>query len=164
MLRKLALTLALLLALQLSLAPQAAAQSDYNFGIGLKIGSPLGGITGKLFFTDRSAVELLVQGGSYGVGVTALYEYNVPFAANPSLHWYFGGGGHFAMGRENVYNPYADGYYSTFCIGVDGVLGLEYVFENYPFSIGVDAIPLINLNDGFSAWWNAGIYGRYVFK
>ncbi len=165
MLRKLTLTLLLLPALLLATPSRADAArgSAYEFALGLKIGSPMG-ITGKLFLDRPSAIELILHGGFYGVGLTGLYEYHVPFPSEPSLRWYYGGGAHFTMGRRDVYNPFADGYYHSVILGLDGVLGLEYVFRRHPFAIGIDVLPIINLNRGIFLWWNAGLHARYAFK
>ncbi len=141
----------------------ASAQYSYELGVGVKIGSPWASITAKYFLGDQSAVEGLGALGPFGLGLTGLYEYHLYFSSAPGWRWYFGGGGHLATGRSGYYNPYADGYYAKMLIGVDGVIGLEYKFEKYPFCLSLDVIPLLNLNDGLSGWWNAGLSVRYTF-
>lgn len=140
------------------------AQYAYTFGGGLRAGSPLLGVTVKGFLGNQSAIEGIVHFGTYGVGTTALYEYHFYFPGAPGLRWYCGAGGHFATGRYNTFNPFADGNFARFYFGVDGVLGMEYVFEHTPLSISLDVVPLLNLSEHVMAWWNAGLSVRYVIR
>ena len=142
---------------------KAQAQYHYNFGIGLKFGSPWSSITAKYFANDASAFEGLVHIGNFGLGTTCLYEHHFMISGVPGLRWYLGGGAHFAVQYADGYNPFAAQPINPLYAGIDGVGGLEYIFEKAPFTVGADISPLINFVGGVSAWWNAGFYGRYTF-
>jgi hypothetical protein len=49
-------------------------------------------------------------------------------------------------------------------IGIDGILGIEYNFEEVPINIGVDWKPAFNLT-GYSGFWGDGgaLSIRYIF-
>ena len=140
------------------------AQYAYTLSVGVRAGSPLAGVAVKGFLGNQSALEGIVHFGTYGVGTTALYEYHLYFPGAPGLRWYFGGGAHFATGRYNTFNPFADGNFARFYYGVDGVLGMEYVFERTPLSISLDVVPLLNLSGPVMVWWNAGVTVSYVIR
>lgn len=154
----------------------ARAQFAYEVGVGGKVGSPWLSGTVKYFWGNESAIEGLLHLGTFGVGVTALYEYHLYFPSVPGLRWYVGGGGHLsscAGYRDGValyprgyygYNPFAPGIYAPFNAGIDAVVGLEYVFEHIPLSLSLDVTPLVNFPGQVTFWWNAGFSVRYLFK
>ena len=154
----------------------ARAQFAYELGVGAKVGSPWLSGTVKYFWGNESAFEGLVHLGSFGVGVTALYEYHFYFHSVPGLRWFVGGGAHVAsnIGYRAIedpyrryylgYNPFAPGNYAPVSAGIDGVVGLEYVFEHIPLGIALDVTPLVNFPGRVAFWWNAGLAVRYLFK
>ncbi len=143
----------------------ASAQYHYDLGLGVKIGSPWMSGTIKYFINDASAVEGLVHVGDFGFGTTALYEHHFMISGVPGLRWYIGGGGHLAFQTSDGYNPFT-GVPKTnrAYAGLDGVGGVEYVFEKVPIAIGADISPIINVFGVVGGWWNAGTYVRYTFK
>ena len=143
---------------------QASAQYHYELGLGVKVGSPWMSGTIKYFLNNASAVEGLVHIGDFGFGTTALYEKHFMISGVPGLRWYIGGGAHVAFQMSNGYNPFTGvpRTNKTYA-GIDGVGGVEYVFEKVPIAIGVDVSPIINIFGGVTGWWNAGTYVRYTF-
>ena len=143
----------------------AKAQYHYDLGVGVKIGSPWMSGTVKYFINDAAAVEGLVHVGDFGFGSTALYEQHFMISGVPGLRWYIGGGVHFAFQMNDGYNPFT-GVPKTnnAYAGIDGIGGVEYVFEKVPIAIGVDVSPIINVLGTVNGWWNAGTYVRYIFK
>ena len=150
--------------ISLAFATSAQAQYRYTLGLGGKTGSPYFAASAKYFLGSHSAIEGLASFGLYGVGLTGLYEYHIYIDPAPGLRWYFGGGAHVSTTSNRYYNPYADAYYGSAIAGLDGVIGLEYVFEKIPLGLSFDLMPVLNIAGYFGPWWNAGIGVRYLFK
>ena len=161
---KTALHLAFVLGLSLLLSATAHAQFSYQWAIGAKVGNPPS-ISVKVFFNDASALETLGAFGWAGAGGTIFYEHHFYISAAPGLRFYLGGGGHAAFVPDYGYNPYANIYYDNgLYAGIDGIVGLEYVFEKIPLVLSLDVVPLLNIGSPASLWWNSGLSIRYAFK
>lgn len=109
---------------------------DYRFAMGIRLSnsSPTlnNSITGKYFITDHSAVEGLVSFGSrFGIG--ALLEIQKPFQSAPGLGWFWGGGGYVGFQDNDTY------------FGPQGILGLDYKFNNVPINLSVDWKPELDI-------------------
>lgn len=142
----------------------SAQPVEYNVGLGLKLGSPCA-VSVKYMMGQHHALEFLGSGWLRAGGATVLYEYHVYFSGAPALRWYLGAGGHCAYAAKNCYNPYSDeAVQSNIYAGVDGVIGMEYVFPSAPFSISLDVLPVLNVVEGAALWWNAGVSFRYTFR
>lgn len=163
--KKLVVILFLLVAACPFFSSQAKAQYHYEWGVGVKFGSPWASINAKHFLNHHKALEGLLHLWGSGVGITGLYERHFMIDAAPGLRWYLGGGVHTAIqgGGRQSYNPYSGSSYSQVYLGVDGVIGLEYSFEKYPLALALDASPLLNIVGGPSFWWNTGFAIRYTF-
>jgi hypothetical protein len=152
--------------------------NGYGTGLGLRAGSP-SGVTIKHFFKPSIAVEGIV-GTNFnrrGINLTVLIEKHGTAFQTRGLQWYYGLGGHVSSysgryyydwyydhkGRRRYYDDYDDGR-RFWGLGIDGVIGLEYQFQELPFTLGVDAKPFAELarSDAFF-----GVEGalslRYVF-
>ena len=73
------------------------------------------------------------------------------------FQWFYGLGGHVASYRgADYYKYYKKGrvvYYEYYddrawAVGVDGIIGLEYLLSDIPFTIGIDAKPYAELYRG----------------
>ena len=148
----------------LLLCGSARAQYFYTWALGGRFGSPLFGASIKGFLNDRSALEGITSFGSFGIGITGLYEYHLYLPGVPGLRPFLGGGAHVATGRASAYNPYADSQFSDIYAGLDGVTGVEYVFEDIPLALSIDVLPVLNFPGRIGLWWNAGVSVRYMFK
>lgn len=135
---------------------------DYKTGIGFR-GGLFNGLTVKHFIGGNHALEGIVSTRWRGFNVTGLYEiHRRAFDVN-RLNWYYGIGGHigFWEGRHVYWsettNPYT-------VIGIDGILGLEYNFNEIPFNISLDWKPAFNII-GYSGFWaDGGAFSiRYIF-
>lgn len=129
---------------------------DYNTGVGLRLGY-YNGLTVKHFISPKSAVEGLLIFRWAGVAVTGLYEVHNQAFDVERLKWYFGGGAHvgfFGIG-------YGGGS-GTF-VGIDGIIGIEYKFEEVPINLGLDWKPAFDF--GYSHFFGDGaaLSVRYVF-
>ncbi|HAX94627.1 MAG TPA: hypothetical protein DCY25_11950, partial [Bacteroidales bacterium] len=75
------------------------------------------------------------------------------------------GGGHIGFWNgDNTYDRWGDAGTNYTVIGIDGILGIEYNFEEVPINIGLDWKPAFNLT-GYSGFWGDGgaLSIRYIF-
>ena len=106
------------------------AQAHYTLGVGVRGGNPLG-VTGKYFFSEKSAVEgILGYQLVRGYSLTGLYEFHGAIGREP-LNWFAGAGGSlaaFSIDRKVT-------------VGVDAILGIEYTLVRQPINFSVDWKP-----------------------
>lgn len=113
-----------------------------------------------------------------GVQLHYLFRKSINQVADESvrgLEWYYGFGGQFRYQTYSYdYRYKLDGdpnwYYNSgervtdLDIGVDGVIGLEYTFEDAPISVFLDATLFMEVVDNpFLFWMQAGVGARYNF-
>jgi hypothetical protein len=117
---------------------------QYNTAIGIKGGFPnYGALSIKHFFGGASAAEFNLGGGAHHLWLQGLY-------IEGGLDWYWGIGGDvgFWSNGYRYYNGRYDDYYygrgGTWG-GVDGVIGLEYTFGEFPLNLALDANPTVRL-------------------
>lgn len=125
----------------------AADGHDYQTAVGLKFGPYEIGPSVKYFFQGGDAIEGVLGFRSHGVVITGLWERHVPIFNVDQLKFFYGGGGHFGP----MTSGYHDGsYYAdrTVKLGVDGVIGLEYLVPNTPIAISVDVDPRVEFVTG----------------
>lgn len=135
---------------------------DYNTGIGLR-GGAWNGLTVKHFLNEKAALEGLFDSRWHGFNITGLYEiHNQAFNVN-RLNWYYGAGAHLSF-YDSKYKKWGENTGSYSVIGLDGILGLEYNFEEIPINLSIDWKPTINLF-GYSGFWGDGgaLSIRYIF-
>jgi len=135
---------------------------DYRTGVGLR-GGTYNGLTIKHFLGERTAVEGLLSTRWGGFEITGLYEIHNPAFEVDRLKWYYGLGGHigFYNGNKTNWGTYGTSYT---VIGVDGILGLEYSFTEFPINVGIDWKPAFNFV-GYSRFFgDGGAFSiRYIF-
>ena len=147
------------------------AQVDYDKAIGLRAAWGFG-LTGKMFINDDAhAIEAILIYRDFGnafvdwnyFSVTGLYEVHKDLSSvADGLNWYFGGGAYVGFYGGDWDYPGND-FDGTF-IGLAGVLGLDYKFENIPLNVSADWIPGFNIvgGGGFGAE-GGGLAVRYTF-
>jgi hypothetical protein len=135
---------------------------DYNTGIGLR-GGFANGITIKHFVSSKSAFEGIITSRWRGLALTGLYEIHNRVFDTERLNLYYGFGAHIGFWNGNNIGWGEQGESYT-VIGVDGILGLEYSFEEIPFNLSVDWKPAFNFY-GYSGFWADGgaLSIRYIF-
>lgn len=135
---------------------------DYKTALGLRAGYPYG-LTLKHFLGENNAIEGILASKWRGFLITGLYEFERWTGEYPGLNWYWGVGAHLGAWNEG-YNRYLDDTYSGVVIGVDGILGLEYTFDEIPLNLSLDILPAIDLvgNTGWGGF-NGALSVRYVF-
>ena len=110
-----------------------SAQQDYNWGVGIRFGGDLGGVTVKHKFNATDAFEAIVaMPWKDGVILTVLYQRHIP-VIDHGFHLYYGAGGHVgALGKN-------------FALGIDGIVGLEYKMPDLPLLFSIDYKPSFNI-------------------
>ena len=124
----------------------------YDFSLGLRI--PYLGVTGKYFLTKNQNIEGMVTSFySNGIVFTGLYEWNAPAFDVDGMKWYYGVGGHLRMWDREA------------GLGIDGVIGLEYIIPSIPLNVSIDWKPAFDIitDPGFY-FDDLGISVRYIFK
>jgi len=157
LMKKVLLVLAIVLALNIT-----ANSQDYRTAVGLRAGVPYG-LTVKHFMNETNAFEGILASRWGGFSITGLYENEHWTGEYPGLNWFWGFGGHIGFWDAGN-NPRVNATYTGSVIGVDGILGLEYTFDEIPLNLSFDILPTINLI-GYSGWGgiNSAISIRYVF-
>ena len=156
-----------IITLSLAFAGLFSVGQDYTTSIGVRLGGWENGITLKHFLGDGAALEGIFSSRWRGYNITGLYEIQSAIDDVDGLYWYVGGGAHVGFFDDRYYKGWGTSSGETYTvIGVDGILGLEYVFEDYPFNVSLDWKPAINLvGAGNSFFWgdNGALSVRYIF-
>ncbi len=135
---------------------------DYQTSIGLR-GGFANGLTLKHFVSQNTAFEGIVASRWKGLELTVLYEIHSRAFDVDRLNWYYGFGGHIGFWDGKHAHWGGDGQNYT-VIGIDGILGLEYSFEEIPFNISVDWKPAFNFSGHSGFWGDGGAFSiRYMF-
>jgi hypothetical protein len=137
---------------------QKSSGQDYTTAVGVKFYP--GAITLKHFLnTDNRALEGIGYFWDKGFRITGLYEIHGDINDVSGLKWYIGPGAH--LGFYN--NKFGGGT----SIGVDGVIGLDYKFNDVPINLSLDWQPSFefgsNYGNGFSGNFG-GLSIRYTLK
>lgn len=133
----------------LAISNQADAQT-YSTGVGLRAGVT-NGLTVKQFISYDAAIEGILHSRWKGLVVTALYEKHKDIREFQGLNWFYGGGAHLGTwGRKS--NPPFDEDRDYTVFGIDGIIGLDYKFEDAPVNLSLDYKPAFNLTDNVG-WW-----------
>ncbi|WP_295793236.1 hypothetical protein [Mucilaginibacter sp.] len=140
-----------ILAASLLISTRTKAQ-DYKTAVGLKFGGYENGISGKYFTTPDVAIEGLLGFRSHGVVITGLYEFHQEAFGVKELKFYYGAGAHIGSIGSGLYRRFngSDEYYnnSHILLGVDGVIGLEYLIPQSPIAVSLDLNPRAELATG----------------
>jgi hypothetical protein len=148
----------LIISFIISVSTVSMAQ-DYQNSAGLRIG-PSNGICLKHFITTNDAIEGILSTRWGGFNITALFERHAGALDTDGLYYYYGGGVH--LGSFN--NSWFTDTDNHTVIGIDGIIGLEYVFSDLPINISLDYKPGFNLI-GYTGFWGdeLALSVRYIF-
>jgi hypothetical protein len=135
---------------------------DYKTSLGLRAGLPYG-LTVKHFLGKTTAVEGILASNWGGFVATAILEKENWTGKYPGFNWFWGVGAHVGFWDAGS-NPHLNSTYVGSVIGLDGILGLEYTFDEIPLNLSVDLLPTVNLI-GSTGWGgiNSALSIRYVF-
>lgn len=148
--KKLIIAVALLIGIGSITTLQA---QDYKMGLGVRLSSaqPVvnNSVSFKYFLNEKAAVEGLLCFGD-PVALGALFELHNPLGT-PGLKWYYGGGGYIGFGGKSN-------------VGAQGVVGLDYKFNNIPLNLSLDWKPELNIVSSINFEPAAfGFTGRFTF-
>lgn len=122
-----------------------ADAQGYKTALGVRLSSSNAmqnnSVSFKQFITDKAAIEALFTFGD-PLALGALLELHQPLNA-PGLSWYYGGGGY--IGFVKTLNTATGKEKSDPNFGAQGVIGLDYKFNNIPLNISLDWKPELNL-------------------
>jgi hypothetical protein len=139
----------------------------YKSAVGLKGGYHFNGgasLNAKHFLKGSTAIEGIVGGGSNSFCLEGLFEKNA--ILTDGIEWYWGAGadlGFFTGDYYRTYNGIKESYSGAFG-GFDGVLGVEYTFEDFPLNIAFDMGPTLRLFPYIGFSWTGGIAARFAIK
>jgi hypothetical protein len=135
---------------------------DYKTSLGLRAGLPYG-LTVKHFLNKTDALEGILASSWGGFVITGLYENEHWTGQYPGLNWFWGFGGHVGFWDAGR-NPFVkDTYNGSAIFGADGILGLEYTFDDIPLNLSLDLLPTLNIIGDFGLGINGALSIRYVF-
>ncbi|MBK7094652.1 MAG: hypothetical protein IPH57_06300 [Saprospiraceae bacterium] len=145
------ITFTLLLAFAFLLTNNMNAQ-EYKSAVGVKLGYGLVG-TYKMFLNDKAAIDVFggIRWGGLAAGAYYLMHNEIPSV--DKLSWYWGGGVSFTTWDYGVSG--LDNYYE---LGISGVIGLDYSFDEFPLNVSVDWAPTFVVVD---SWDYSGTYNRF---
>lgn len=128
---------------------QRSNGQDYKTAIGAKFGGYENGVSIKYFTTADVAIEGVLGFRQHGVVVTGLFEGNLQAFNVPGLRFFYGAGAHVGGTGNGVYENF-DGHKESYnqghvLLGVDGVVGFEYIIPKTPIAISLDIDPRIEL-------------------
>jgi hypothetical protein len=134
---------------------------NYKTAIGIKGGYPgYGSLNGKHFLNSKTAIEGSIGGGTNTLWLQGLYELN--FSLEQGLNWYAGGGAN--VGFYSFKNTFTNERTSNMILGLNGIVGIEYTFEDFPLNVALDTGPNLRIINSFGFGWGAGIAVRYAIK
>lgn len=145
-------------------ATTATKAQDYKTAAGVRFGAS-NGITLKHFIKDDAALEGILAFRYRGFNFTGLYEkhFSSAFKVN-RLNWYVGAGGNIGIIDRDRYRWYDEKDEGTaVLLGIDGIIGIEYNFEEVPLNVSLDWKPMINLTGVYFWGDEVGLSIRYTF-
>lgn len=95
----------------------------------------------KQFISEKAAIEALFTFGD-PLALGAMLELHKPLSTE-GLSWYYGGGGY--IGFVKQLNTTTNKETTDPNFGAQGVIGLDYKFNNIPLNISLDWKPELNL-------------------
>lgn len=143
----------LLIGLLLSSITTVSWSQQYSTAIGIKGGYPsLGGIDIKHFLSSGLAVEGTLGGYSNTLLISAMLEYQKSLPEPIGLDWYLGVGPILGVSSGSV------------VLSANGVIGVDYTFQDFPLNISLDTGPIISLSPSVGMGWGGGLAIRYALK
>ncbi len=158
---------AFLLISKQSNAQSSESSDSYKTAVGLKFGGYENGVSIKYFTTNDIALEGILGFRDHGVVISGLYEINQEAFGVHELKFYYGAGAHIGAESAGVYQTF-NGVNQTYnsshiLLGVDGVVGLEYLIPRSPVAISLDLNPRAELATGPFFDLAPGLGLKYTF-
>ena len=145
--------------------PTAQAQA-YQTAVGIRAG--LGsGLSMKHFISRYTALEGIIESRYDGLNAVLLHEWQQGKLGEYGVEWYYGAGAHIGAWNGGTHQPWFNEDYNRVhhVFGVDGVIGMEYTFEDIPLNLSLDWRPAFNITEHTGFWLNNfGLNARYVIR
>ena len=133
----------------------------YATAAGLRLGVSTG-VTFKHFIKDDLALEGILHSKWRGLLITGLFEVHKNIREVRGLRWFYGGGAH--IGSWNYRNRTPIEYQGRTVVGIDGIIGLDYMFDDLPLNLSLDYKPAFNLITSGGFWGTeTALSVRYTF-
>ncbi len=133
----------------------------YATAAGLRLGVSTG-VTVKHFIKDDLALEGILHSKWRGLLITGLLEVHKDIREVRGLRWFYGGGAH--IGSWNYRNRTPLEYRGRTVVGIDGIIGLDYMFDDLPLNLSLDYKPAFNLINSGGFWGTeTALSIRYTF-
>jgi hypothetical protein len=120
---------------------------NYTRDAGIRVGDYLSA-SYRIYSEDDQAIEGLLFFGRKGITFTIMKEHFQPALGHISEYLYFtyGYGAHLGFRYLDHYKVLSrtvqyDDYRLTPLLGLDGIIGVEYRFPEFPFMVSLDAKP-----------------------
>ena len=134
----------LLLTASTVISNRASAQ-EYKTALGVRLSSSAAAVNNSIsikhFINEKAAIEGLFSFGD-PLAFGALLELHKPFPSS-GLKYYYGGGAYLSFIK--TFNPNKQMNETNASFGAQGVIGLDYKFNNVPLNISLDWKPELNL-------------------
>jgi hypothetical protein len=134
-----------------------ANAQEYSTGIGVRAGDA-SGITAKHFIGSAAAIDGILgfTKDLKSFRITGLYELHVDAFGVSELQWFYGAGAHISTKNNDISTELG--------IGIDGVVGLEWIIKEIPFSMSMEVKPALELFNKIELNpFSAALSIRYVF-
>jgi len=154
----------IIIVVSLIAAAIVANAQNYNAAVGVR-GGVSQAITLKTFVSGATAFDLILGTHSGGLNFTALYEIHQDDIFDvDNLTFFYGLGGHVGFYNSNNWPNNWNTYSSGPIIGVDGVVGVGYTFDEIPLNLSIDIVPSFHVFPFLKYWQRGSVSIRYVFK
>ncbi len=131
---------------------------DYNSSVGVRLAFGLTA-TYKKEFKENTYLELYGGFGYHTIFGGGALEIHKEIEDVDHLYWYYGAG---AFAGYYSSNLISDNY---FYMGINGVIGVDYSFEEIPLNVSVDWMPGFRLVGGFTpTFLGGGLSARYILS
>lgn len=135
----------LVFAFSATVSVNTSSAQDYKTAIGVRLSSAAAMVNNsvsiKHFISEKVAIEGLLSFGD-PLSIGALAEFHKPLNAG-GLTYFYGGGGY--LGFVKTFNTNTQKTSTDPNFGAQGVIGLDYKFNNVPLNISLDWKPELNI-------------------
>jgi len=142
----------------------SSSAQEYGSALGARLGYPLSASYKTFLGGSNNAFEAYAGFRSYGLGynwfsISGAYQIHNAIEDVDGLQWYYGAG---ASVYFYSFDFTTDA--STTSFGIQGYIGLDYKFADYPINLSLDWIPTLFIN-GYNSGFGGGFGSlgvRYV--
>lgn len=146
----------------LLLAGSAPARAQEGLGVGMMVGEPTG-LSMKAWLSRKTAFDLAAawsfegEGAFHVHGDYLLHDFGLFTVRQGALPLYYGVG---ARVRDDETSTGED----EINVGIRIPVGVAYLFENDPFDIFLEVVPILDIAPESDVTLNASLGARYYFR